>query len=73
MLINIYKITNYLILVCNLGGNWPSTLALWSVDLLTWKTCHNSSDAILDGSKCNNAADSLVILLHSFFLIIEIV
>merc|ERR1712083_369271 len=23
----------------NLGGNWPSTLALWSVDHLTWKRC----------------------------------
>ena len=23
----------------NLGGNWPSTLALWSVDHLTWKSC----------------------------------
>ena len=23
----------------NLGGNWPATLALWSVDHLTWKRC----------------------------------
>nr|XP_022335434.1 acetyl-coenzyme A transporter 1-like [Crassostrea virginica] len=23
----------------NLGGNWPSTLALWLVDGLTWKSC----------------------------------
>lgn len=45
--------------VCNLGGNWPSTLALWAVDLLTWKTCH-STDAALDGTKCNSSEDSLV-------------
>lgn len=25
--------------VTNLGGNWPSTLALWLVDPLTWKEC----------------------------------
>ncbi|KAB0800755.1 hypothetical protein PPYR_06494 [Photinus pyralis] len=25
--------------VCNLGGNWPATLALWFVDSLTWKDC----------------------------------
>lgn len=29
--------------VTNLGGNWPSTLALWLVDKLTWKSCNNSS------------------------------
>lgn len=23
----------------NLGGNWPSTMALWVVDGLTWKSC----------------------------------
>ena len=25
------------------GGNWPSTLALWMVDGLTWKTCQPGS------------------------------
>lgn len=25
--------------VCNLGGNWPSTVALWFVDPLTFKEC----------------------------------
>jgi len=56
--------------VCNLGGNWPSTLALWAVDLLTWKTCH-STDAALDGTKCNSSEDSLVNTIFSilqFFL-----
>lgn len=25
--------------VCNLGGNWPTSIALWLVDVLTWKQC----------------------------------
>ncbi|KAK2716881.1 acetyl-coenzyme A transporter 1-like [Artemia franciscana] len=25
--------------ICNLGGNWPTTLALWLVDYFTRKTC----------------------------------
>lgn len=28
--------------VTNLGGNWPSTLALWMVDPLTWKECQGA-------------------------------
>ena len=28
----------------NLGGNWPSTLALWIIDQLTWKRCEFSSN-----------------------------
>nr|CAG4644720.1 EOG090X04K8 [Leptodora kindtii] len=39
--------------VCNLGGNWPSTLALWSVDTLTWKSCQGSS-ADLHFNDCRN-------------------
>ena len=30
----------------NLGGNWPATLALWSVDHLTWKRCSDGSGSI---------------------------
>lgn len=41
----------------NLGGNWPATLALWSVDHLTWKQCSTLADNHCDGSlevqKCN--------------------
>lgn len=25
--------------VCNLGGNWPTSIVLWLVDELTWKNC----------------------------------
>lgn len=30
--------------VSNLGGNWPSTVALWLVDPLTVKECVGASD-----------------------------
>lgn len=42
--------------VCNLGGNWPSTLALWSVDSLTWKSCRGSP---LSGNSCLDPAEAL--------------
>merc|ERR1712037_179707 len=29
--------------VTNLGGNWPSTLALWAVDPLTTKICQGGN------------------------------
>nr|CAG4650903.1 EOG090X04K8 [Simocephalus serrulatus]SVE94181.1 EOG090X04K8 [Simocephalus serrulatus] len=47
--------------VCNLGGNWPSTLALWAVDLLTWKSCHSPDalDSNILENKCSNAAETL--------------
>lgn len=25
--------------ICNLGGNWPTSILLWLVDVLTWKQC----------------------------------
>ncbi|CAB3374202.1 Hypothetical predicted protein [Cloeon dipterum] len=33
----------------NLGSNWPSTVALWGVDSLTWRTCQNGTFA---GESC---------------------
>lgn len=36
----------------NLGGNWPTTVVLWMVDVLTWKRCSNSDDNV-----CSDAAD----------------
>nr|CAG4643146.1 EOG090X04K8 [Ilyocryptus agilis] len=41
--------------VCNLGGNWPSTLALWSVDSLTWKSCQ-TADSVISTNTCQNEA-----------------
>lgn len=31
--------------ICNLGGNWPTSVVLWLVDVLTWKQCSISSTA----------------------------
>lgn len=28
--------------VCNLGGNWPTAIVLWLVDVLTWRKCVNA-------------------------------
>ncbi|KAJ8378120.1 hypothetical protein AAFF_G00248340 [Aldrovandia affinis] len=39
--------------VTNLGGNWPSTLALWLVDPLTTKTCQGPS-----GQGCASPAEA---------------
>lgn len=25
--------------ICNLGGNWPTSIVLWLVDVLTWRNC----------------------------------
>ena len=40
----------------NLGGNWPATLALWWVDVLTYKQCDISS---MDTTKQNITATQL--------------
>lgn len=34
--------------ICNLGGNWPTSIVLWLVDVLTWKRCAIDSDKIVD-------------------------
>lgn len=34
--------------VTNLGGTWPSTLALWLVDNLSFKDCEGVQDINLD-------------------------
>lgn len=39
--------------VTNLGGNWPSTLALWLVDPLTFKECQGAP-----GQTCGSAEEA---------------
>uniref|UniRef100_A0A1L8DEM0 Putative acetyl-coa transporter n=1 Tax=Nyssomyia neivai TaxID=330878 RepID=A0A1L8DEM0_9DIPT len=44
--------------VSNLGGNWPSTVVLWLVDVLTWRRCHipnAQSDNICDSQENKDA------------------
>jgi len=43
--------------VTNLGGNWPSTLALWMVDPLTSKQCMNSNSTITTINTCSDPSD----------------
>lgn len=51
--------------ICNLGGNWPTSLVLWMVDILTWKKCiYSNIDAnntiIHSASSCNSKQDEEV-------------
>ncbi|XP_055689300.1 acetyl-coenzyme A transporter 1 [Lutzomyia longipalpis] len=44
--------------VSNLGGNWPSTVVLWLVDVLTWGRCNipdTQSDNICDSQEKKDA------------------
>lgn len=50
--------------VCNLGGNWPTFVVLWLVDVLTWRQCDGSD--LTDGNDCSNKVEQDV----SFLIII---
>jgi len=43
--------------VTNLGGNWPSTLALWWVDPLTSKQCMNSNSTMTTINTCSEPSE----------------
>jgi len=43
--------------VTNLGGNWPSTLALWMVDPLTTKQCMNSNSTLTTTNTCSDPSE----------------
>lgn len=46
--------------VSNLGGIWPSTLALWFVDTLTWSGCEQAG-ANITGNICSTLIERKVI------------
>ena len=65
----------------NLGGNWPSTLALWAVDQLTWKSCqiqqgqqglNVSSTNVCDGptevKECETGGGTCLVELDGYYL-----
>ncbi|XP_015905190.1 acetyl-coenzyme A transporter 1 isoform X2 [Parasteatoda tepidariorum] len=57
--------------ICNLGGNWPTTLALWFVDGLTYKSCENSMfscDTKELAQKCTNAGHECLTTVDGFYL-----
>lgn len=41
--------------VCNLGGNWPTTVMLWLVDVLTWRKCDGAE--ALEDNDCSNSKE----------------
>lgn len=48
--------------VCNLGGNWPTSIVLWLVDVLTWKKCNNvdlTNTTILINTCVNKAEEEV--------------
>lgn len=49
--------------LCNLGGNWPQTLALWFIDPLTYRTCVGESHLLHD-NLCRDAVESEVCLTN---------
>ncbi|XP_039713259.1 acetyl-coenzyme A transporter 1 isoform X2 [Pteropus medius] len=58
--------------VSNLGGNWPSTVALWLVDPLTVKECVGASDQNCrtpDAVKlCKNLGGSCITALDGYYV-----
>lgn len=51
--------------ICNLGGNWPTSIVLWLVDELTWRRCSidpsNLNDLNIDANvTCSTKLDEAV-------------
>lgn len=46
--------------ICNLGGNWPTTVVLWLVDVLTWRDCANPTSEIKSDNNCGNTEEKNV-------------
>lgn len=58
--------------ICNLGGTWPSTLALWFVDPLTSRRCQNAPQLSCDtkelAAKCEEAGHKCLTILDGFYV-----
>ena len=54
------------------GGNWPTTVALWFVDVITWKSCDGaegscySADDIHVSVKYTNEHQSLCLVVPAY-------
>ncbi|KAK6966236.1 acetyl-coenzyme A transporter 1 [Biomphalaria glabrata] len=57
--------------VANLGGNWPSTLTLWVVDHVTWKTCSSGLSCNSEDMKkeCLNAGNTCTTSLDGYYVL----
>lgn len=60
--------------VANLGGNWPSTLALWLVDYMTWKSCSNggSCDSKEARDVCEQGGGSCSTQIEGYYILTAI-
>lgn len=58
--------------LANLGGNWPSTLALWLVDSLTFKSCtslqNNICSSELEKQECLKADGTCETTLDGYYV-----
>lgn len=58
--------------ICNLGGNWPSTLALWFVDPLTSRTCEGAPQFNCDtkelAAKCTDAGHKCITAVDGYYI-----
>ncbi|XP_018323902.1 acetyl-coenzyme A transporter 1 isoform X2 [Agrilus planipennis] len=60
--------------VTNLGGNWPATLALWFVDMLTFKQCEgvsftdNTCSSKLEKGVCEGAGGKCRTWIDGFYV-----
>ncbi|KAL5015197.1 hypothetical protein ScPMuIL_009467 [Solemya velum] len=53
----------------NLGGNWPSTLALWFVDLLTYRTCVGAKGNCYEGEKtCETSGGNCSVSVDGYYI-----
>lgn len=64
--------------VCNLGGNWPTTIILWLVDVLTIRKCINQeiSETVVNNgcsnsqeqNDCKNSGGECTILQDGYYI-----
>lgn len=43
--------------VCNLGGNWPTAIVLWLVDVLSVRQCDLKADGLHPENVCANKTE----------------
>lgn len=54
--------------ISNLGGNWPSTVALWLVDGLTWRGCKDGHGVCSSISDCSEEPKTACTLLDGYYV-----
>lgn len=52
--------------ICNLGGNWPTSLVLWMVDVLTSKRCYLNDGVVTSCASKENQEVHIIWLIYHF-------